>query len=386
MIVSRRRWLQGAASLLSTIVAASGAVCAATTPLTQVGFAPDITVIVGSTNAVVGPATPGTDDMAAPGAVTPLDLGSLPNGAHVVATHRTVTGTTLFVLDTSAWLGAILATPLRVIEYNGSGYSVYFDAAAHGIPAEGVGIDALALVDDTDLLLSFDVTVTVPPGLTVVPSDLVRYAIATGTWAKFFDGVAAGVPAGLNLRDVHFFDHNRHLLMAFDGSGMIGAVSFGPDSVLEFTPPSTFELAYDGSTRDSRWSAYGGSANLVALHARSYRSVLDVDANTQFDPKTDGLLVLRHMFGYANPQLTNDAMGTTPPPLRNAAAIPSYFTLVDAFLDVDGNGFMDPLTDGVMIIRYLSGVRGSALTQGMLGNGATRTSAQVQTYINWLVQ
>ncbi|MBL8309827.1 MAG: M23 family metallopeptidase [Burkholderiales bacterium] len=44
-------------------------------------------------------------------------------------------------------------------------------------------------------------------------------------------------------------------------------------------------------------------------------------------------------------------------------------------LDVDGNGVVDAATDGVLLLRYLLGARGSALTSGALGAGATRNTA-----------
>ena len=43
-------------------------------------------------------------------------------------------------------------------------------------------------------------------------------------------------------------------------------------------------------------------------------------------------------------------------------------------MDVDGNGSSDALTDGLLIIRYLFGIRGSALISGAIGPGATRTT------------
>jgi hypothetical protein len=46
-----------------------------------------------------------------------------------------------------------------------------------------------------------------------------------------------------------------------------------------------------------------------------------------------------------------------------------------ATLDIDANGAVEALTDGVMLIRYFLGVRGDALTAGALGNCASRTLA-----------
>ena len=49
------------------------------------------------------------------------------------------------------------------------------------------------------------------------------------------------------------------------------------------------------------------------------------------------------------------------------------------------NGEADALTDGLMLIRYLFGLRGAALTAGAIGPGATRTGAQIETYIQSLM-
>ena len=51
-------------------------------------------------------------------------------------------------------------------------------------------------------------------------------------------------------------------------------------------------------------------------------------------------------------------------------------------IDIDGNGTADALTDGLLVMRYLFGLRGAALIQGAVGVGAQRTSAaQIETFI-----
>lgn len=51
-------------------------------------------------------------------------------------------------------------------------------------------------------------------------------------------------------------------------------------------------------------------------------------------------------------------------------------------IDVDGNGTADALTDGLLVIRYLFGLRGTALIQGAVGAGAVRTSAtEIEQYL-----
>jgi len=50
--------------------------------------------------------------------------------------------------------------------------------------------------------------------------------------------------------------------------------------------------------------------------------------------------------------------------------------------DIDGNGAVDPLTDGLLLIRYLFGLRGDSLIAGAVAPCATRNTAdQIQTHI-----
>jgi hypothetical protein len=52
-------------------------------------------------------------------------------------------------------------------------------------------------------------------------------------------------------------------------------------------------------------------------------------------------------------------------------------------LDVDGNGAKEALTDGLIILRALFGLTGTAVTNGAIGAGAARTTwAQLQPYLN----
>lgn len=51
-------------------------------------------------------------------------------------------------------------------------------------------------------------------------------------------------------------------------------------------------------------------------------------------------------------------------------------------LDIDGNGNIDALTDGLLVMRYLFAFRGAALVAGALGPGATRTTAaEIEAHI-----
>ena len=115
---------------------------------------------------------------------------------------------------------------------------------------------------------------------------------------------------------------------------------------------------------------------------------LDIDASSpgsKYDALTDGLLFIRYLFGLTGTALTNGAIGATAT-RTDPAQIKSYLDGVRAQLDIDGNGSADALTDGLLVIRYLFGLRGAALINGAVGAGAQRsTSVAIESYLQSLM-
>ncbi|MBK7473130.1 MAG: hypothetical protein IPI73_23410 [Betaproteobacteria bacterium] len=134
----------------------------------------------------------------------------------------------------------------------------------------------------------------------------------------------------------------------------------------------------------------GAAMNAAATFAPAALAPLriDIDGNGNgppYDALTDGLMVIRHLFGLTGPSLTAGAIGDNPA-RTDPAAIATYLNDILPILDVDGNGQADALTDGLMILRYLFGLQGNAVIAGAVGDGATRTDAgQIETYIQSLM-
>ena len=53
----------------------------------------------------------------------------------------------------------------------------------------------------------------------------------------------------------------------------------------------------------------------------------------------------------------------------------TVFHQLDICVDIDGNGRADALTDGLIILRYLFGLRGDVLINGVVAPDASITSA-----------
>src|SRR5207245_1894723 len=100
---------------------------------------------------------------------------------------------------------------------------------------------------------------------------------------------------------------------------------------------------------------------------------------------TDGLLILRHLFGMTGTALTENALAGSAT-LTDPALVSARLKAIAPYLDIDGNGQTSALSDGLLLLRYLSGLRGAALVEGVIDAGATRTTPeQIEPYIQSLL-
>ena len=105
--------------------------------------------------------------------------------------------------------------------------------------------------------------------------------------------------------------------------------------------------------------------------------VLDVDGNNAINALTDGLMLLRVMLGLTDDAVTNGAT-VSGAPRTTWAQIQPFVHL--AALDIDGNGLTLPASDGVMLLRAMFGLTGTAVTNGAVVG--SRSWADIRTYLN----
>ena len=102
--------------------------------------------------------------------------------------------------------------------------------------------------------------------------------------------------------------------------------------------------------------------------------LLDLDGDGQYDALTDGLLLLRGMFGLDGSALVTGAIASDAA-FTASVDIESRIATLDDLADIDGNGTIDALTDGLLTLRYLFGLEGDTLIAGVVASDATRTTA-----------
>ena len=107
----------------------------------------------------------------------------------------------------------------------------------------------------------------------------------------------------------------------------------------------------------------------------------DIDLDGDTAALTDGLLVLRRLFGFEGATLTSGALASSATRIE-ADTITLYLDTNQGHVDIDGNGSTEALTDGLLLLRYLFGFGGATLIEGAVGDGATRSTAdEIKTYI-----
>jgi hypothetical protein len=107
--------------------------------------------------------------------------------------------------------------------------------------------------------------------------------------------------------------------------------------------------------------------------------IVDADNNGSVSATTDGVLALRWMLGMSGSAATSGALGATPR-RTDATEIKNYLNAQR--LDIDGDSSVDAATDGVLLLRALLGLSGNAVINNAVSPCATRTNwTDIRAYL-----
>ncbi len=119
---------------------------------------------------------------------------------------------------------------------------------------------------------------------------------------------------------------------------------------------------------------FSGFLTTASADENTAAGPLDIDGNGQYDALTDGLLLLRGMFGLTDTVLIESALAPDAT-YTTGAQIASEIDGLGDSIDIDGNGSADALTDGLVILRYLFGLRDDVLIKDVIAPNATLLNA-----------
>jgi hypothetical protein len=178
---------------------------------------------------------------------------------------------------------------------------------------------------------------------------------------------------------------------AFDGEGGAQTVELAVNTyttenqtfpAVAATATGGFVVVWDNSS-----ATPGPESSLDGVFGQRYEpsSVLDVDGNGIFDPLTDGLLLLRYFFGFRGGSLTVGAVGGGCARC-DAMLIEAFIASNHSSYDIDDDELIEALTDGLLLLRYAFGFRGPTLIASAVGSECIRCEApDIEAYIAGLL-
>ena len=154
--------------------------------------------------------------------------------------------------------------------------------------------------------------------------------------------------------------------------------------------PDAWEIKYgldpnDASDATSDQDNDGVTALEEFLAGTIPSGSIDIDGNDEYDALTDGLLLLRGMFGLDGAALVANTIGDDAI-YTESVDIESRIDTLGDLADIDANGEVDALTDGLLILRYLFGLEGDTLINGVVAGDATRkTAEEIEAHLETLM-
>jgi hypothetical protein len=251
------------------------------------------------------------------------------------------------------------------VTITGTGFSGATAVNFGALPTSSFTIDSdtqITAITPAALPGMVDVTVVAPGGMSSTASPAHFIYAAVPTVAAI--GPAAGPTAGgawVTITGTGFTTATAVNFGALAASGF----SIDSDSQITAISPAGVGIA------DVTVVTAGGVSSRLSSDQFTFLS-LDVDGNGQAGGLTDGMLLLRYMFGFAGRSLTAKVLGNGAA-RTDPSQIASYLSVATTMLDVDGNDAVYGYTDGMLLLRYLFDFRGRSLTANVLGTGATRT-------------
>ena len=184
--------------------------------------------------------------------------------------------------------------------------------------------------------------------------------------------VTAGHDSGQSSDSFNFGPSNLYRISGdeFDGTWQADI------SISQGSAPGTWTISLfpliDTAGNSGSFGPFGSYENTFFV---GVANSIDLDGNQEYDALTDGLLLLRGMFGLDGSALVTGTIASNAVYIESVD-IESRIEILGDLADIDGNGTIDALTDGLLTLRYLFGLQGETLIDGVVADDATRTSAE----------
>ena len=155
------------------------------------------------------------------------------------------------------------------------------------------------------------------------------------------------------------------------------------DVIVDGDQTSTVTVSIDVESSDNAFDLVADQTVSVTT-TDNVEFTLDVDDDGNIQALTDGILLIRYLAGFTGDSLVSGAVNESGGQRTAAADIIAWLDPHrTTFMDVDGDGESTALGDGILLLRFIAGFTGDALIAGAVNENGTRpTAEQVESWLN----
>lgn len=144
---------------------------------------------------------------------------------------------------------------------------------------------------------------------------------------------------------------------------------------INFDVSGSVDLAITESTEINFTSitttvGYSFDSNGYVLELSETDANWDFDGNGEADALTDGLIMMRYSFGLRGDSMVVGAMSSDS--AMTVSQVEQRMSGSLKIADIDNNGDVDALTDGLLLLRHLFAIEDETFTHGAIGSKASR--------------
>ena len=148
---------------------------------------------------------------------------------------------------------------------------------------------------------------------------------------------------------------------------LLAKITFGVSSTIDPEVITSTDINFTAITTTA---GYGFTSESYSLELAETDASWDYDGNGEADALSDGLIMMRYTFGLRGNSMAQGAMSTD-----SVMSIDQVEERVQGSMkiaDIDNDGEVDALTDGLLLLRHLFAMKDDSLTHGAVGQKAVR--------------
>jgi hypothetical protein len=159
---------------------------------------------------------------------------------------------------------------------------------------------------------------------------------------------------------------------------LLAKITFGVTSNID---PEVVTATDINITAITTAAGYGFAGENYSSELSATDATWDFDGDEEADALTDGLIMMRYSFGLRGDTMAQGAMSTNS--VMSVAQVEERVKGSMKIADIDNDGDVDALTDGLLLLRHLFAMEDDSFTHGAVGQKAERkTKHAIKGHLN----